>query len=94
MTKKKRVFCNYETLISEFWLTGWPDARTMVPGDAKRTKPHTHTHTQKQTHTHTHTHKTVDLQWTGSVVCSMSQTVTSSQLAFQLRRTAGWAIDS
>jgi hypothetical protein len=77
---KKKVFCNYETLVSECWLTLWPDARTMVPGDAKSTKPYTH--------------KTADLQWTERVVCSMPHTVTSSQLAFQLRRIAGWVIDS
>ena len=43
----KRVFCNYETLVSKCWLTGWPDARTMVPGDAKHTKtPPLYTYTQ------------------------------------------------
>jgi len=45
MTKRELVFCNYETLVSGCWLTGWPDARTMVLGDAKRTKPRTHTRT-------------------------------------------------
>jgi hypothetical protein len=82
MTKRKLVFCSYETLVSGCWLTGWPDARTMVPGDAKRTKPHAHTQ------------KTADLHWTERVVCNMPQTVTPSQLAFQLGRIAGWAIDS